>query len=150
MGPVRLYRLSARLHERGFRRAARAIKAVIFFTYRCAFPPELIAGPNLRVAHHGLGIVINPNTTLGRDVFIYHFVTLATDNYDPRFPDAPRNMIGDRVVIGAGATVMGPVTVGDEAVIGAGAVVTSDVPPRAVVVGVPARVISYDGHLKQR
>ena len=52
-------------------------------------------------------------------------------------------VIGDRVFVGAGAIVQMGVTIGDEAVIGAGAVVTKDVPPRAIVTGVPARVVGH-------
>ncbi len=59
-----------------------------------------------------------------------------------------RTRIGDRVTIGAGAIVLGPITVGDDAVIGAGAVVVDDVPDGAVVVGNPARVVRIRERLR--
>lgn len=147
MDPVRLWRLSARLHERGHRRAARAVKALVFLVFHAVLPPELVAGRNLILGHFGLGVVIHPNTILGDDVYLHHAVTLATDIP----PSDPRRMvIEDRVTIGTGATLLGPIRVGRDAVVGAGAVVTRDVPPGVVVAGSPARVIAEDSRGAQK
>jgi serine O-acetyltransferase len=86
---------------------------------------------------HGIGLVIGGRTVIGEDCTLLHGVTLGEVRFDEL--DCPR--VGDRVTIGAGAIVLGGITVGDGAVIGAGAVVLSDVPPGAAVAGVPARVI---------
>lgn len=90
---------------------------------------------------HGLnGIVISHYARFGEGCYLCQRVTVAQAMHSN---DAP--MIGDKVYIGAGAVIVGGVTVGDGAVIGANAVVTSDIPPRATAVGIPARVIKIDG-----
>ena len=85
---------------------------------------------------HGVGVVIGETAEVGDDVFIYHQVTLGatTSKKIKRHPT-----IGDGVIIGAGAKLLGPINVGKEAKIGANSVVVSDVPPRATMVGIPAK-----------
>jgi serine O-acetyltransferase len=91
---------------------------------------------------HGMGVVIGETAEIGDDVMIYHDVTLGGRSLQKvkRHPT-----IGDGVVIGAGARVLGPVVVGKNAQIGANAVVVRDVPEGAVVVGVPGEVLRPRG-----
>jgi serine O-acetyltransferase len=86
---------------------------------------------------HGMGVVIGETAVVGDDVMLYHGVTLGgrSLNRGKRHPT-----LGDRVTVGAGAKVLGPVWVGDDVQIGANAVVVKDVPAGAVAVGIPARV----------
>lgn len=86
---------------------------------------------------HGLGLVIGGRTVIGEDCTLLHGVTLGEVRFDEL--DCPR--VGDRVTLGAGAIVLGGITIGDGAVIGAGSVVLSDVPPGATVAGVPAKML---------
>ncbi|HUO87062.1 MAG TPA: DapH/DapD/GlmU-related protein [Thermoanaerobaculia bacterium] len=86
---------------------------------------------------HGIGLVVGGLVVVGEDVTLLHGVTLG----EVRFDELAYPRIGDRVTVGAGAAVLGGITVGDGAVIGAGAVVIADVPPGASVAGVPARVL---------
>ena len=85
---------------------------------------------------HGMGVVIGETSVIGDDVTLYHQVTLGGITWSPgkRHPT-----VGDGVVVGAGAQVLGPITVGRDARIGANAVVLKDVPPGATMVGIPAR-----------
>ena len=88
---------------------------------------------------HGMGVVIGETAEIGQDVTLYHGVTLGGTSLEKgkRHPT-----IGDRVVIGAGAKVMGAITIGEDSRIGANAVVVKSVPNNSVVVGVPGQNIS--------
>lgn len=100
-------------------------------------PPDVDAGPGLRLPHAGRGVILHPSARLGEDVTLYHRVTLGNSGPADRAP-----VLGDRVYIGTGATIIGEVTIGDDAAVGAGAVVTRDVQARTTVAGVPARPLS--------
>jgi serine O-acetyltransferase len=86
---------------------------------------------------HGMGVVIGETAEVGDDVVMFHGVTLGGTSmrHGKRHPT-----VGNRVMIGTGAKVLGPVFIGDDARIGANAVVVHDVPPGASAVGVPAKV----------
>ncbi|MDQ1205021.1 serine acetyltransferase [Microbacterium sp. SORGH_AS 862] len=105
-------------------------------TIGAELPGTVKCGPGLRLPHAGRGVIINANSTIGRDVTIYHRVTLGVSGADPR--NVPT--ILDGAYLGTGASVIGGVTVGADAKVGAGAVVTKDVPDGALAVGVPAHV----------
>jgi len=88
---------------------------------------------------HGMGIVIGETTEIGDDCTLYHGVTLGGTSWDKgkRHPT-----LGNNVVIGAGAKVLGPISIGADVRIGSNSVVLKDVPPGATVVGIPGRVVS--------
>jgi serine O-acetyltransferase len=88
---------------------------------------------------HALGVVIGETARVGDDVTIYQGVTLGGTSLERgrRHPT-----IGSRVTIGAGAKILGPITIGDDSRIGANAVVVGSVPANSVVVGIPGRIIS--------
>ena len=93
---------------------------------------------------HGDGVVIGETTIIGDDVTIYQGVTLGGTGKDvgKRHPT-----IGSGVTIGAGAKVLGPITIGDHCKIGAGAIVLKDVPPYCTVVGNPGRIVKKASHV---
>jgi serine O-acetyltransferase len=99
--------------------------------------PAAVLGPGLFI-DHAIGVVIGETAEVGTDVTIYHGVTLGGTSWErgKRHPT-----VGDRVTIGAGAKVLGPITIGHDSRIGANAVVVKPVPPDSVVVGVPGQVI---------
>lgn len=94
------------------------------------------------VIDHGVGVVIGETAVIGDDVLIYHGVTLGGKTLDPvkRHPT-----VGDRVIIGAGAKLIGNITIGNDCRVGANAVVTKDMPAGTVAVGVNARLINLTG-----
>lgn len=88
---------------------------------------------------HGMGVVIGETAEIGDDCTLYHGVTLGGTSWNKgkRHPT-----LGNGVVLGAGAKVLGPITVGDRARVGSNAVVVKDVPPGATAIGIPARIIA--------
>jgi serine O-acetyltransferase len=104
--------------------------------------PDTRIGAGLFIAHYG-GIWINPRATLGSNCNLAHGVTIGAPMVATRAP-----VLGDRVWIGSGAIVTGPVRIGSGVVVGANSLVVSNLPENAVAVGVPARVLSYTGSAK--
>ncbi len=98
--------------------------------------PAAVLGRRLFI-DHGMGVVIGETARVGDDVVMFHGTTLGgrTMSKGKRHPT-----VGDRVVIGAGAKVLGPISIGDDAQVGANAVVVKDVPAGAVSVGVPGKI----------
>src|SRR5262245_25761213 len=90
---------------------------------------------------HGMGVVIGETAEIGDDVTLYHGVTLGgvSWNKGKRHPT-----LGNNVVVGAGAKILGPFTVGDNARVGSNSVVVKAVPAGATVVGIPARIVEHD------
>lgn len=87
---------------------------------------------------HGAGVVIGETTEIGDDVLLYQGVVLGGTTHEKK---KRHPTIGNDVVVGTGAIVLGPLTIGDSARIGAGSVVIDSVPPGATVVGIPGRVV---------
>ena len=111
------------------------LKIGVQITTGIDLPCETRIGRRLLIEHFG-GIIISGDTVIGDDVTLRHGVTLGLR----RTGVAGAPVIGDRVDIGAGAKILGPVRIGAGAVIGANAVVLCDVPAGALAVGVPARI----------
>ena len=123
---------------------ARLLKMVNFILFKAILPYEAHIEKDIRLEHYGLCVVLHPNVTLGRNVTIYHNVTLAAETW---VGSEHRIWVGDNVVIGTGAIIVGrsdqSLYIGDNAKIGAGAVVTRDVEAGQTVVGSPARPLGH-------
>ncbi|MBO1765373.1 serine O-acetyltransferase [Allobranchiibius huperziae] len=135
---VWMHRAAHRMWSRGgrWRLPARLVSQAARAATGVEIHPGATIGKRLFI-DHGMGVVIGETAEVGDDVLLYHGVTLGgrSLNRVKRHPT-----VGDRVTIGAGARVLGPIRVGPEAQIGANAVVVKDVPPRAVATGIPAKV----------
>lgn len=113
--------------------------------------PKAHIGPGLKLPHGGK--VLIGEGRLGRNCDIYHGVTLGggmnMTTSDDRTAGTGRPILGNRVWVGPGAVVAGGVTVGDDVAVGANSLLVRDVPPRGVVIGVPARLVSRHGSFGQ-
>jgi serine O-acetyltransferase len=100
-------------------------------------------GPGLTL-YHPTGVVVGPDATAGSDCVLQQGITLGAVRERGRMPDGRLDspVLGNGVTIGAGARVLGPVSIGDGAVVGANAVVLTDVPAGHTAVGIPARVLA--------
>ena len=133
------HRASSALRHRDLHVAARLVSHVGRFLTGIEIHPGAAIGRRLFI-DHGMGVVIGETAIVGDDVTMYQGVTLGGTGKQrgKRHPT-----VGNGVVIGAGATILGAVTIGDGAKIGGGAVVLKDVPPYTTAVGVPARAVAW-------
>ncbi|MEO5333544.1 MAG: serine O-acetyltransferase [Magnetococcus sp. YQC-5] len=131
------YRLFHWLWRKQFRLLARFLSNLTRFFTGIEIHPAAQIGEGFFI-DHGMGVVIGETTHIGNNVTLYHGVTLGGTTWDPgkRHPT-----LGDGVVVGAGAKILGPITIGANARVGSNAVVVSDVPPDTTVVGVPGRLV---------
>ena len=129
------HRVNHWLWRRGVRFVARAGSQLMRWFTGVEIHPGATIGRRFFI-DHGMGVVIGETAEVGDDVMLYHGVTLGGRTRDggKRHPT-----IGDGVAVGAGAKILGPVTIGAGSVIGANAVVTKDAPVDSILVGVPAR-----------
>ncbi len=131
------YRIAHRLWARpALRGVARLLAQATRFATGIEIHPGATIGRRFFI-DHGMGVVIGETTEIGDDVMVYHGVTLGgrSLSHGKRHPT-----IGNGVTVGAGAKVLGPITVGDGSAIGANAVVTQDVPEDCIATGIPAAV----------
>ncbi|MEU8551626.1 serine O-acetyltransferase EpsC [Streptomyces roseoverticillatus] len=143
-----LHRPASRLHARGHRVAARVLSlAGRFLSGGVDIHPGARVGRRLFI-DHAAAVVIGEDAVIGDDVTLYHQVTIGAVGWwrdRRRLPGERRHpTLGDRVVVGAGASVLGPVSVGEDSLVGAHALVTTDVPAGSRV-GAPRSEIHPKG-----
>jgi len=143
-----LHRLAHHLHaRRGWRVAARLVATVARVVTGVEIHPGARVGRRFFI-DHGTGVVIGETAEIGDDCVLFHNVTLGGTG---KHGGKRHPTLGDRVLVGTGAILLGPVRVGDDARIGANAFVRMhDVPPRSTAVGVPARLVKQDGERVDR
>ena len=134
---VMLHRLAHGIWKRNFKLLARIISTFSRWLTGIEIHPGATIGHRFFI-DHGMGVVIGETAEIGDDVTLYHGVTLGgtTWNKGKRHPT-----LGNNVVIGAGAKVLGPILIGNNARVGSNAVVTKDVPSDATAVGIPGKII---------
>ena len=135
---VWLHRMNHRLWEWGWKWLARLLSHIARFLTGIEIHPNVKVGRRLFI-DHGMGVVIGGTSEIGDDCSIYQGVTLGGTTQTYKGKRHPTLQNG--VIVGAGAKVLGPITIGADARIGSNAVVVKDVPPGATVVGIPARVL---------
>jgi len=137
-----LYRFSRLLYIKGVPWIPSLITYWIRFFWGAFIPFSAAIGEGTHVGYGGIGTVIHKDVRVGLDCLISHGVTIGGTGTRQGVP-----VLGDRVHVGTGAVILGPIYVGNDVVIGANTVVISDVLPGQVVVGVPARVVQKVSHL---
>ena len=144
---VFFHQISNFFYKAGFDLIARIISQIIRFFTGIEIHPGAKIGKNLFI-DHGMGVVIGETSEIGDNVTIYHNVTLGGSSpsidserqrHEKRHPT-----IGNDVVIGSGAQIIGPIKVGNNSRIAANAVVVKDVPENATMVGIPARAVKLE------
>ncbi|TCS61766.1 serine O-acetyltransferase [Varunaivibrio sulfuroxidans] len=135
------HRLAHGLWRRGWCYAARLMAFLSRMVTHIEIHPAAVIGQRFFI-DHGAGVVIGETARVGDDVTLYHGVTLGGTSWSKgkRHPT-----LGDGVIIGSGAVVLGPVTIGAHAKVGANSVVIDDVPEGRTAVGVPGRVVRRRG-----
>ena len=135
------YRVAHRLHKSGHYFAARTISQAARFVTGIEIHPGAKIGKGL-VIDHGMGVVIGETAEIGDNCTIYQGVTLGGTGKDigKRHPT-----LGDNVLVGAGAKVLGPFTIGSNTKIAANAVVLTEIPENCTAVGIPAKVVKKEG-----
>ncbi|MBR3791924.1 MAG: serine O-acetyltransferase [Clostridia bacterium] len=135
------HRISHFLFNHNFKFIARWISQTVKFFTGIEIHPGATIGKRFFI-DHGMGVVIGETAIIGDDCTIYQGVTLGGTGKDigKRHPT-----LGNNVMVGSGAKILGPFTVGDNSKIAAGAVVLSEVPPNSTCVGVPARIVKREG-----
>src|SRR5438034_11612904 len=135
------HRLAHRLWSHGCLTTARLVSHMARFMTGIEIHPAAKIAPGLFI-DHGMGVVIGETAEVGENVTLLHGVTLGGTSLrrEKRHPT-----LGNNVTVGAGAGIFGAFTIGNGSRIGAGSVVVREVPPNAVVVGVPGRITSRDG-----
>ena len=137
------YRWHHWLYERGLKHVALWLSKRMRSKLGVDIHPAASIGRRFTI-DHGMGVVIGSTAIIGDDCMIYQGVTLGMTGKHPYGKRHPT--LGDGVLVGANAVVLGNITVGDHAKIGAGAVVVEDVPSDVTVVGVPARIVRDRRH----
>ena len=132
-----LHRISHFLWNHRLKLLGRLLSHISRFLTGIEIHPGATIGRRLFI-DHGMGIVIGETTEIGNDVLMYQGAVLGGTSLEhkKRHPT-----IGNKVVIGTGAIILGPITVSDGALIGSGSVVIKNVPPNATVVGIPGRIV---------
>ncbi|MCW8884332.1 MAG: serine O-acetyltransferase [Motiliproteus sp.] len=144
------HRINHKLWNMGFKWLARTISTISRWLTGIEIHPGAKIGRRFFI-DHGMGVVIGETAEIGDDVTLYHGVTLGgtTWNKGKRHPT-----LGNGVVVGAGAKILGPFVVGENARIGSNAVVTKEVPPDSTVIGIPGRIVRMhsgdDGQREQQ
>jgi serine O-acetyltransferase len=138
---VGIHQISSYFWRHGFYTTGRFVSHLGRFLTGIEIHPGAKLGRRF-VIDHGMGVVIGETAEIGDDVYIYHQVTLGgtTLEHGKRHPT-----VGNNVIIGAGAKVLGAIQIGDGARIGANAVVIAPVPAETTVVGIPARPVDREG-----
>ena len=138
-----IYRGTHWLWQRGWHLTARVISQMARFLTGVEIHPAAKIGAGFMI-DHGMGVVIGETTEIGENVTLYHDVTLGGRKFfdeNGKKLEKRHPTVGNNVVIGSGAQILGPITIGDNVKIGSNAIVIKDIPANCTVVNTPAYII---------
>lgn len=133
----KLYKLNSNLYKHGLRIIPFLIRAFMRIIFCCDIDPRCKIGEGTCFPHYAMAVMIHKDAVIGKNCIILQCVTIGGRN---GYNELPK--IGDNVLIGCGAKILGPVKIGNNAKIGANAVVISDIPDNATAVGLPAKIVN--------
>ena len=131
-----IYRMEHWLYNHHLNVIAQMLRGLVRIIFSADVPPQMQIGKGTVFPHDALGCVFHPDVKIGKNCKILHGVTMGGRAGHKGLP-----IIGDNVVIGTHAQLIGNVKIGNNSIVGAGAIVTLDVPDNVVVVGNPARIL---------
>ena len=132
---IKFIKKYCKLYAKGHKHISKVLYIMNRIIFSNDIPPSVVIGSNLKLPHFGLGVVIHPKSIIGDNVTIYQNVTLGCRN------KVGPPIIGNNVLIGAGACVLGNIEIKNNSQIGANAVVLHDIRENVTVVGIPAREV---------
>lgn len=136
MNALTIYQLANWMYRRRVPVIPKLLQLLIFFLFNSYLPYQITMGRRCKIGHRGIGVVINKDAKIGNNVLIRAHVTIGKKD-----PDTPAPKIGNNVILGDGAKIIGDITIGNGVIVGANAVVVKNVEDNMIVGGVPAKVI---------
>jgi len=131
-----LHRTAHFLYKKKIPLLPRLIYVLQYLVANSTVPPSVQIGKRTLFAYRGIGLVIHKRAVIGDDCTIGQGITIGGRSKHPAVP-----VIGNRVYLGPGCRVLGPITIGDNVIIGPNSVVLHDVPSNSIVVGIPGKII---------
>lgn len=144
---IYFYKIANKLYKKRIPFIPKFIKLIIFLIYNSVVPYEASIGKNTKLGYGGISVVIHKECIIGENCVISQCVTIGGRGAGLRNGKKGVPKLGNNVYIGAGAKILGDITIGDNVIIGANAVVLKDIPNNAVVAGIPATIIKYNEEL---
>ena len=136
MNLIKVHRIGHFFHRYKIPVLPRVIRFIIFLMYNSDVPSRVVFGKNTLFGHSGIGVVVHQKAVIGDNCIIGQGCTIGGRSKNPEVP-----IIGNKVYIGAGARILGPIKIGSNVIIAPNAVVTKDVKDNCIVGGIPAKVL---------
>ncbi|PFE42497.1 serine acetyltransferase [Bacillus cereus] len=143
MSSFKIYKISSRLYKKGIPVLPKLLTKINRILYGCHVPHSSEIGEGTVIGYDGIGTVVHHRARIGKDCIIMSGVTIGGTSHKPDVP-----IVGNNVLIGTGAKLVGPVKIGNNVVIGANAVVVNDIPDNCLAVGIPAKVTRTNINIK--
>ena len=143
MSAYKIYRIANWLHHKKIPVLPTILSKLNRIIYGCHVPYTAEIGENTIIGYDGIGTVIHYRAKIGKNCIVMSGVTLGGTNHRQEVP-----LVGDNVLIGTGAKLIGSVKIGNNVVIGANAVVIDDIPDNCLAVGAPAKIIKKNINIK--